>query len=70
MVYVIVQVHLERCLKDLQERYAKCAIRKSSPIVPFRETVVLPPKTDMVCMPLRNGNTARQTRHGMSHSGF
>ncbi|KAJ3342830.1 Cytoplasmic GTPase/eEF2-like protein (ribosomal biogenesis) [Gonapodya sp. JEL0774] len=33
------ELHLERCLKDLKERYAKIAIRASAPIVPFRETI-------------------------------
>ncbi len=42
------EVHLERCLRDLQETYAKVEVNASSPIVPFRETIVLPPKTDMV----------------------
>lgn len=49
--YVIVaagEVHLQRCLDDLKERFAKIQIRVSEPIVPFRETVVLPPKVDMV----------------------
>ncbi|KAJ9117235.1 hypothetical protein QFC20_000380 [Naganishia adeliensis] len=43
------ELHLERCLKDLRERFAKCAISASEAIVPFRETAVkqaalLPPK--------------------------
>lgn len=42
------EVHLQRCLDDLRERFAKIEINVSSPIVPFRETIVLPPKTDMV----------------------
>jgi len=49
--YVIVaagEVHLQRCLDDLKERFAKIQIRVSDPIVPFRETVVPPPKVDMV----------------------
>ena len=49
--YVIVaagEVHLQRCLDDLRQRYAKINVKASSPIVPFRETVVLPPKVDMV----------------------
>ncbi|KAF8914910.1 P-loop containing nucleoside triphosphate hydrolase protein [Mucidula mucida] len=51
--YVIVgagELHLERCLKDLRERFAKVDIQASKPIVPFRETTVKgtdmpPPKT-------------------------
>jgi len=42
------EVHLQRCLKDLQEEYAKCSVTVSEPIVPFRETIVKPPDTDMV----------------------
>ena len=43
------ELHLERCLKDLRERFAKCEIQAGEPIVPYRETVVsatemLPPK--------------------------
>lgn len=43
------EVHLEHCIKDLRERYADdIELNVSPPIVPFRETIVLPPKTDMV----------------------
>ncbi|XP_076622517.1 elongation factor-like GTPase 1 isoform X1 [Colletes latitarsis] len=42
------EVHLERCLEDLRLRYAKVEINVSEPIVSFRETVVPPPKVDMV----------------------
>ena len=34
------ELHLERCLKDLRERYAKIEIQYSAPIVPYRETIV------------------------------
>ena len=34
------EVHLERCLNDLQERLAKCEIQAGEPIVPYRETIV------------------------------
>ncbi|BFZ57759.1 Cytoplasmic GTPase/eEF2-like protein (ribosomal bioproteinsis) [Savitreella phatthalungensis] len=34
------ELHLERCLKDLRERFARCEIQASAPIVPFRETIV------------------------------
>ncbi|WAQ84782.1 hypothetical protein PtA15_5A355 [Puccinia triticina] len=44
------ELHLERCLRDLRERFAKIRIQASKPIVPFRETAVRgvdmpPPKT-------------------------
>merc|ERR1719187_200100 len=42
------EVHLQRCLLDLRETYAKCELTVSEPIVPFRETIVKPPDTDMV----------------------
>lgn len=34
------EVHLERCLNDLQERLAKCEIQAGEPIIPYRETIV------------------------------
>ncbi|XP_055614451.1 elongation factor-like GTPase 1 [Uranotaenia lowii] len=34
------EVHLERCIKDLQESYAKIQLNVSKPIVPFKETIV------------------------------
>ncbi|KAL7752240.1 Cytoplasmic GTPase/eEF2-like protein (ribosomal biogenesis) [Sorochytrium milnesiophthora] len=37
------ELHLERCLKDLREQFAKCDIHVSAPIVPFRETIVHAP---------------------------
>lgn len=42
---------LQRCLKDLRERFAKIEIQASEPLVPFRETAIkaaemAPPKTE------------------------
>ncbi|KAL9090345.1 MAG: hypothetical protein Q9165_005379 [Trypethelium subeluteriae] len=34
------ELHLERCLKDLRERFAKCEIQVGEPIVPYRESIV------------------------------
>ncbi|XP_032671587.1 elongation factor-like GTPase 1 [Odontomachus brunneus] len=42
------EVHLEKCLEDLNMRYAKIDVNVSEPIVPLRETIVPPPKLDMV----------------------
>ncbi|POI27011.1 hypothetical protein CIB84_009239, partial [Bambusicola thoracicus] len=42
------EVHLQRCLDDLKERFAKIEISVSAPIIPFRETITRPPKVDMV----------------------
>ena len=39
------ELHLERCLKDLEE-FAQVPIIASDPIVPYRETIILPPKLD------------------------
>ncbi|XP_053733471.1 elongation factor-like GTPase 1 [Synchiropus splendidus] len=42
------EVHLQRCLDDLKDRFAQIEISVSKPIIPFRETVICPPKVDMV----------------------
>ncbi|XP_054858972.1 elongation factor-like GTPase 1 [Eublepharis macularius] len=42
------EVHLQRCLDDLRERFARVDISVSKPIIPFRETITRPPKVDMV----------------------
>jgi ribosome assembly protein 1 len=34
------ELHLERCLKDLRERFARCDVQPGEPIVPYRETIV------------------------------
>jgi ribosome assembly protein 1 len=34
------ELHLERCLTDLRERFAKCEVQAGEPIVPYRETIV------------------------------
>lgn len=34
------ELHLERCLQDLQERFAKVELDVSQPVVPYRETIV------------------------------
>ncbi|KAJ6584770.1 P-loop containing nucleoside triphosphate hydrolase protein [Mycena capillaripes] len=67
--YVILtagELHFERCLKDLKERFARVEIQASKPIVPFRETAVkgidmAPPKTP---------NAPRGTMHGTSSQGI
>lgn len=38
------ELHLERCLKDLRERFARVDIQSSAPIVPYRETIVAAPE--------------------------
>lgn len=38
------ELHLERCLKDLRERFAKCEIHAGETMVPYRETIVSAPE--------------------------
>ncbi|OAX83835.1 hypothetical protein ACJ72_01792 [Emergomyces africanus] len=38
------ELHLERCLKDLRERFAKCEIQAGEAIVPYRETIINAPE--------------------------
>lgn len=38
------ELHLERCVKDLRERFARCEIQTGEAIVPYRETIVSAPE--------------------------
>ncbi|KAG5191664.1 hypothetical protein JKP88DRAFT_251342 [Tribonema minus] len=40
------ELHLEQCLKDLREQYARVEVRVSPPLVSFRETVLAPGTLD------------------------
>ena len=42
------EVHLQKCLDDLRDQYSRVELNVSAPIIPFRETVISPPKIDMV----------------------
>ena len=42
------EVHLQKCLDDLENQYARVRLKVSAPIIPFRETVIPPPTVDMV----------------------
>ena len=42
------ELHLEICLKDLVDDYAKIEITKSDPVVPYKETVTT--KSSQICM--------------------
>ena len=42
------EVHLKKCLDDLRDQYCLVELNVSAPIIPFRETVIPPPKIDMV----------------------
>lgn len=42
------EVHIERCLTDLRTQFApNIKIRVSPPIIPYRETIIEPPKMDL-----------------------
>ena len=42
------EVHLQRCIDDLEKLFAGIKLNVSAPIVPFRETIVVPPTVDRV----------------------
>ncbi|KAI0372238.1 translation elongation factor 2 [Pilatotrama ljubarskyi] len=54
------ELHGERCIRDLKERFAKIEIHASKPIVPFRETAVK--GVDMAAP--KTPNARRGTIHG------
>ncbi|VDI73619.1 ribosome assembly protein 1 [Mytilus galloprovincialis] len=55
------EVHLQRCVDDLKERYAKIELNVSEAIVPFRETIIIPPKVDMVNEVIQDTNVVIKT---------
>lgn len=58
------ELHLERCLKDLRERFARCEIQVGEPIVPYRETIVSAPEM----APPKNKSLPRGTVIGVTTS--
>ena len=51
------EVHLERCVLDLKQTFSPgIEVVVSAPIVPFRETIIKPPDTDMVNEQLNEEN--------------
>ena len=60
------EVHLQKCLTDLKNQFAKVKLNVSAPIIPFRETVIVPPKIDMVNEAISAENesvVAKETNH-------
>lgn len=51
------EVHLQRCVDDLRERYANVEVNVSKPIVPFRETIIPRPRVDRVNEAIQDQNT-------------
>jgi elongation factor 2 len=41
------ELHVEICLKDLEEDYAKCPLKKSDPVVSYKETVTCEEPTEI-----------------------
>ncbi|KAF2189047.1 putative ribosome biogenesis protein Ria1 [Zopfia rhizophila CBS 207.26] len=58
------ELHLERCLKDLRERFAKCEIQAGAPIVPYRESIVAAAEMN----PPKDPNLPRGTVIGVTTS--
>ncbi|MCJ1404590.1 Cytoplasmic GTPase/eEF2-like protein (ribosomal biogenesis) [Xylographa trunciseda] len=58
------ELHLERCLKDLRERFARCEIQAGEPIVPYRESITS--TSDM--SPSKNKDFPRGTVLGVTTS--
>ncbi|KAI9768186.1 MAG: Cytoplasmic GTPase/eEF2-like protein (ribosomal biogenesis) [Geoglossum simile] len=60
------ELHLERCLKDLRERFARCEIQAGEPIVPYRESIVsaaemaLPKEKDLPRGTVISATTSKQ----------
>ncbi|CAN6278773.1 unnamed protein product [Urochloa humidicola] len=58
------EVHLERCIKDLQERFAKVQLEVSKPLVSFRETIQGEGVRLMGSMKAEQGFVERTTPNG------
>lgn len=53
------EVHLQRCLDDLQDTFSKVKLNVSAPIVPFRETIIPPPKVDTLNEAISSENAVK-----------
>ena len=42
LVAALGELHLQRCIKELERRFARCKVLASDPIVNFKETVIGP----------------------------
>ncbi|RLN06933.1 hypothetical protein C2845_PM11G07100 [Panicum miliaceum] len=58
------EVHLERCIKDLQERFAKVQLEVSKPLVSFMETIQGEDASLMGSMKAEQGFVDRTTPNG------
>ncbi len=55
------EVHLQRCLHDLKDTFAKVPLNISEPIAPFRETIITKPTVDMVNEIITDNNDVKKT---------
>ena len=58
------ELHFERCLKDLRERFARCEIQAGAPIVPYRESIIAAAEMN----PPKDPNLPRGTVIGVTTS--
>ncbi|CDO93636.1 unnamed protein product [Kluyveromyces dobzhanskii CBS 2104] len=54
------ELHLERCLKDLKERFAGIDITSSEPVIPYKETFISVPEMN----PVKNSDLGRGYAEG------
>lgn len=65
------EVHLERCILDLKQTFSPgVEVLVSAPIVPFRETVIEPPDTDMVNEQLNDENKVVSSEEDDNDASF
>ncbi|XP_020603143.1 elongation factor-like GTPase 1 isoform X2 [Orbicella faveolata] len=63
------EVHLQRCIDDLKQRFACIKLNVSAPIVPFRETIVIPPTVDRVNEAIVSETVAAQPKQNEDEEG-
>lgn len=63
------EVHLQKCVDDLSEHFAKIKLNVSKPIVPFKETIAHPRKIDMVNEVIDERNFAVKDANGHEGNG-
>lgn len=60
------EVHLQRCVDDLVERFACVPVNTSPPIIPFRETIVRAPELDNAREKIVVADTGARSTEGLS----
>ncbi|KAK3709916.1 hypothetical protein QZH41_020043, partial [Actinostola sp. cb2023] len=63
------EVHLQKCVDDLKERFACVPFCVSEPIIPFRETLIRPPKMDMVNEAIAGNVVAHPSKPDTNYDG-